>query len=122
MMVSRECGSCPYIHTFCIKLRKLPFYKEFKMSKTAMEKLPRCFQETPLGDQKGSLRQYRGIDGSHALEYKNEWVIHRDKVDPRLDPLGHLVNDAPYVIVFGILAFVGLLGLIGALGGEHNEQ
>ena len=119
-MVNTKCGSCPYFRTFCVKLRQLPFYKEFRISKIVMPKLPKCFQGTLLGEPKGALRQYRGVHGSHVLEYEKKWVIHRDKIDPRLDAIGHLVNDAPHVLVFGTLAVLGLLGLIYALGGERN--
>lgn len=120
MKISR-CNTCPHFHSFCIKLNQLPFYKELKIPKTIMQKLPRCFEETPLGEPKGALRQFRGTQGSHILEYKNEWVLHIDKIDPRFDPIGHLVNDAPYVLVLGsLLVALGFLGLILATGGENK--
>lgn len=119
-MKSRECGSCPYLHNFCVKLRELPLHKKFKILKVKMQKLPKCFQETSLGEPKGALRQYRGAHGSHLLEYEKEWIIHRDKIDPRIDPLGHLVNDAPHVLTLGVLAFLFYLGLMYAIGGERK--
>jgi len=85
-----------------------------------MQGLPKCFQETPLGEPKGSLRQYRGTHGSHVLEYEKEWILHRDKVDPRLDPIGHLVNDAPQVLVLGTFVVLFLFGLLFAMGGEKK--
>lgn len=85
-----------------------------------MRKLPKCFQETPLGEPKGSLRQYRGIHGSHILEYEKEWILHRDKVDPRLDPIGHLVNDAPHIIALGAFVVLILLVTMYAFGGERS--
>lgn len=53
------------------------------------------FEETILGDLKGSLKQYRNSTGLHVREYRDRFVIHRDQVDPRVDPLGHLVRDSP---------------------------
>ena len=53
------------------------------------------FEETILGDPKDSLKQYRNSTGLHAREYEDRFVIHRDQVDPRIDPLGHLMKDSP---------------------------
>jgi len=38
------------------------------------------------------------------------WLLHRDNVDPAEDPAGHLLVDAPGVVV--ALAVVGFLGLL----------
>ena len=119
-MKSSKCNTCPYFHTFCISLNQLPCYKELKILKTSVKKLPRCFEETLLGEPKGALRQFRGPQGSHVLEYEKEWVLHRDKVDPRLDPIGHLVNDAPGVLILGTFVALSFLGLILAIGGEKK--
>jgi hypothetical protein len=97
-----ECGN----YNLCGWLKQLRHYKEFKVFKNRMPTLPVCLEETPLGDLKGALRQFRGPFGSHVHEYKGYWVFHRDKVDPRYDPVGHLVQDAPYVL--GIVALFGL--------------
>jgi hypothetical protein len=120
-MENSKCQSCSYSHTFCIKLNQLPIHEEIKISKTFVQKLPRCFEETILGEPKGALKQFRGPQGSHILEYEKEWVLHRDKIDPRFDPVGHLINDAPHVLVIGgFVAFLGILLLI-AVEGEKNE-
>ena len=57
------------------------------------------FVETPLGDPEGSLRQYRNDKGLHVREYENYFEIHEDQVDPRVDPLGHLIRDSPETLV-----------------------
>ena len=49
---------------------------------------------TLLGEKKGSLRQYR-IGNLHVREYENHYSVHVDRIDPRIDPLGHLIIDAP---------------------------
>jgi len=53
------------------------------------------FTETLLGDAKGSVRQYRNSSGLHVREYYDKFVVHEDKVDPRVDPIGHLIRDSP---------------------------
>ena len=55
-------------------------------------------EETKLGDKKGALKQYR--KGTiHIREYADKLTIHADKVDPRTDPLGHLIHDAQEVLI-----------------------
>ena len=64
-------------------------------------------EETKLGDKKGAIRQYRK-GNLHIREYESRFTVHSDRVDPRKDPLGHLLFDAQEV----------LIGLVGAaLGG-----
>ena len=64
-------------------------------------------EETKLGDKKGAIRQYRK-GNLHSREYESRFTVHSDRVDPRKDPLGHLLFDAQEVLV----------GLVGAaLGG-----
>ncbi len=57
------------------------------------------FEETLLGDQKDSLKQYRNSTGLHAREYRDKFVIHRDQVDPRVDPIGHIIRDSPETLL-----------------------
>jgi len=64
-------------------------------------------EETKLGDKKGALKQYRK-GNLHIREYKDKLTVHLDKVDPREDPIGHLIQDAQEVLI-------GLAG--AALGG-----
>lgn len=68
--------------------RKLRLEKKYTM-------LGKEFEETYLGDPMGSLRQFRGPYCSHIREYADYYIIERDKVDPRRDWLGHLIEDAP---------------------------
>ncbi len=49
---------------------------------------------TLLGEKKGSRKQYRS-GNLHIREYEAHYSVHFDNVDPRLDPLGHLMVDAP---------------------------
>ncbi|OLB92447.1 MAG: hypothetical protein AUH25_00615 [Thaumarchaeota archaeon 13_1_40CM_38_12] len=63
-------------------------------------------EETPLGQKNGAKRQYR-YGNLHILEYNDKYLVHMDKADPRKDPLGHLILDAPEFLVGAASAFVG---------------
>jgi hypothetical protein len=56
------------------------------------------YEETYLGDKKGAKKQFR-YGKLHIREYKDYLVVHMDKVDPRKDPLGHLLIDAPQYLI-----------------------
>ena len=55
-------------------------------------------EETKLGDKKGALKQYRK-GNLHIREYADKFTVHTDKVDPREDPMGHLIHDAQEVLI-----------------------
>lgn len=55
-------------------------------------------EETKLGQKKDSNKQYR-YGNLHIREYDDKYLLHTDKVDPRENPLGHLLFDAPEVLV-----------------------
>jgi hypothetical protein len=57
------------------------------------------FDETILGDAMGSLKQCRNARGVHVREFYDHFEIHMDKVDPRSDPIGHLISDSPETLV-----------------------
>ena len=61
------------------------------------------YTETNLGSKKGAEKQYR-YGTLHIREYQDYYSIHMDKVDPRIDPIGHLLKDAPEYVICGILA------------------
>lgn len=52
------------------------------------------FDETSLGASKGAIRQYR-YRSLHVREYHDHYSVHSDRIDPRIDPIGHLLVDAP---------------------------
>ena len=54
--------------------------------------------ETRLGERRGAKKQYR-YGNLHIREYDDKYVIHVDKVDPRKDPLGHLLKDSPETLL-----------------------
>ncbi len=62
-------------------------------------------KETPLGSMKGAIRQYRyGV--LHIREYDTHYSVHTDTVDPSINPLGHLLVDAPEYLAGSTAAFI----------------
>ncbi|AJM91546.1 MULTISPECIES: hypothetical protein [Nitrosopumilus] len=55
-------------------------------------------EETILGQKNGALKQYR-YGNLHIREYDDKFLVHTDKIDPRKDPVGHLVYDAPEILI-----------------------
>jgi hypothetical protein len=51
-----------------------------------------------LGQKNGATKQYR-YGNLHIREYDDKYLVHMDKVDPRQDPLGHLIHDAPEILI-----------------------
>jgi hypothetical protein len=63
-------------------------------------------EETKLGQKNDADKQYR-YGNLHIREYENRYLVHMDEVDPRKDPLGHLLVDAPEVLIGLASAFFG---------------
>ncbi len=63
-------------------------------------------EETKLGQKNGADKQYR-YGNLHIREYEDKYMVHMDKIDPRKDPLGHLVRDAPEILIGLASAFFG---------------
>ena len=66
------------------------------------------YKETSLlGNKNGAKRQFR-YGNLHIREYNDYYTVHRDKIDPAKDSLGHLSIDAPeYLARIISAAFVG---------------
>ena len=63
-------------------------------------------EETKLGQKNGAIRQFR-YGNLHIREYEDKYLVHVDKVDPRNDPLGHLIHDAPEFLIGIASAYLG---------------
>lgn len=63
-------------------------------------------EETKLGQKNGADKQYR-YGNLHIREYGDKYLVHMDEIDPRKDPLGHLIVDAPEVLIGLASAFFG---------------
>ena len=71
---------------------------EIEVPKELREFMLENAEETFLGQKNGAHKQYR-YGNLHIREYDDKFLVHTDKVDPRKNPLGHLVHDAPEVLV-----------------------
>lgn len=61
------------------------------------------YTETNLGSKKGAKKQYR-YENLHIREYENYYSVHMDRIDPRIDPFGHLLIDAPEYLTYWMMA------------------
>ena len=85
---------------------------EIEVPKELREFMLEKAEETFLGQKNGAQKQYR-YGNLHIREYGENYLVHTDKIDPRKDPIGHLVYDAPEV----------LIGLACAIfAGSHNVK
>lgn len=71
---------------------------EIEVPKELREFMLEEAEETILGQKNGAYKQYR-YGNLHIREYDDKFLIHTDKIDPRKDPIGHLVHDAPEVLI-----------------------
>ena len=71
---------------------------EIEVPKELREFMLEEAEETILGQKNGAQKQYR-YGNLHIREYDDKFLVHTDKIDPRVNPLGHLVFDAPEVLI-----------------------
>jgi len=71
---------------------------EIEVPKELREFMLEEAEETLLGQKNGSKKQYR-YGNLHIREYDDKFLVHTDKIDPRVNPIGHLVFDAPEVLI-----------------------
>lgn len=71
---------------------------EIEVPKELREFMLSGAEETVLGHRNGAKKQYR-YGNLHIREYDDKFLVHSDRVDPRRDMLGHLVHDAPEVLI-----------------------
>ena len=71
---------------------------EIEVPKELREFMLEEAEETFLGQKNGANKQFR-YGNLHIREYDDKFLIHNDKIDPRKDPIGHLVYDAPEVLI-----------------------
>ena len=71
---------------------------EIEVPKELREFMLEEAEETFLGQRNGANKQFR-YGNLHIREYNDKFLVHNDKIDPRKDPIGHLVYDAPEVLI-----------------------
>ena len=72
--------------------------EEIEVPKELREFMLKDAEETILGQKNGAYKQYR-YGNLHIREYPDKYLVHTDRIDPRENPLGHLVQDAPEVLI-----------------------
>ena len=85
------------------------------ISKRALPDLPANYEETALGTPPAvahptAVRQFRGPYRRHVYETPTVWIAHKDRADPRRDPIDHFLRDTPEIaagVVVGGLAGFG---------------
>ena len=91
---------------------------EIEVPKELREFMLEDAEETILGQKNGAQKQYRYCN-LHIREYDDKFLVHTDKVDPRVNPIGHLVHDAPEVLI-GIACGI-FTGVISAKKFSHKN-
>lgn len=71
---------------------------EIEVPKELREFMLEKAEETFLGQKNGANKQYR-YGNLHIREYNDKFLVHTDKIDPRKNPVGHLLYDAPEVLI-----------------------
>jgi hypothetical protein len=71
---------------------------EIEVPKELREFMLEGAEETLLGQKNGAQKQYR-YGNLHIREYNKKFLVHTDRIDPRKDPIGHLVHDAPEILI-----------------------
>lgn len=71
---------------------------EIEIPKELREFMLKGAEETVLGQKNGAKKQFR-YGNLHIREYDDKFLVHTDKIDPRKDPLGHLIYDSPEVLI-----------------------
>ena len=71
---------------------------EIEVPKELREFMLEEAEETFLGQKNGAKKLYR-YGNLHIREYDDKFLVHNDRIDPRKDPIGHLVYDAPEVLI-----------------------
>ena len=71
---------------------------EIEVPKELREFMLEDAEETFLGQKNGAQKQYR-YGNLHIREYDDKFLVHTDRIDPRVNPIGHLVHDAPEILI-----------------------
>jgi hypothetical protein len=105
----------------------MPYGLDKRILKKRLPSLPDCFKEIPIWmglPKLGMHGQYRcSCMNLHAYGFGDYWEIHKDKHNPFLKPMEHLVEDAPNVlaVIAGAL-IIGAGGIAYFLSREPKES
>jgi len=77
------------------------------------------YPETCLGSKRGAKRQFR-YGNLHIREYDEYYTTHMDKIDPREDPIGHLMIDAPEYLI-GLFCALSIVKHVASSFGKRSK-
>ena len=95
------------------RVLRLPKHKDIKVPKSkVIHPLKEGFRRS-IGEPSGQLADYRltlaDNKSIHIREYNKYYLVHWDAVDPEVDFIGHLINDASHwLIALAALALIGV--------------
>jgi hypothetical protein len=91
--------------------------RRLNVSKAVSGEIPDGFSRSRLASRpEGALASYRDRrrrDSVHIVEYPDRWEIHVDRFNPRYEPLGHVLVDAPEQTAREVASLTGLDDLFG---------
>jgi hypothetical protein len=92
--------------------------RRLTVSKSVVDEVPDAFTRTRLAaardDAVASYRDGRRRDSVHVVEYPDRWELHIDRFNPRYEPVGHVLVDAPEQTAEAVGEALGLDRLFGA--------
>ena len=106
-----------------VNIDEIPIGNEYILKIPKYQVLESYFEEDILGYPKDSICMYRGPHNIHILEYDDYYAVHRDRCDPRYDPLGHIDEDVPElkpVIATGLV--LGGIALTAYLLSKYDDE
>ena len=94
---------------------------EIEVPKELREFMLEGAEETFLGQKNGANKQYR-YGNLHIREYDDKFLVHNDRIDPRKDPIGHLVYDAPEVLIGLACAMFGCAKIAKSVFNNNSKR
>lgn len=91
--------------------------RRLSVSKRVVDEVPEAFTPTRLSaPREGALASYRDDrrrDSVHIIEYPDRWEFHVDRYNPRYEPVGHVLVDAPEQTIEAVGETLGLDRVLG---------
>ncbi|WP_254831876.1 hypothetical protein [Haloglomus salinum] len=91
--------------------------RRLTVSKSVVDEVPDEFTRTRLAavreDAVASYRDGRRRDSVHVVEYPDRWELHIDRFNPRYEPVGHVLVDAPEQTAEAVGEALGLDRMLG---------
>ena len=93
----------------------LPKHTDVIVEKWMVPNIPEEFTER-MADNDDQLADYglalEDDSGIHIKVYDEYYKVHWDEKDPSIDPIGHLVKDAPHWIIIGLFVAISIFAIV----------